>query len=122
MAVPSFMLKKLYKKGSLRQSPEGLEFTLENSLSTANLTHLDKVTVDGTVYGADQVEVLVDGAVKPATDFSNETPLVFARGAAFTVRIKGLQADATKSHAVVLESTARGMGVLKVEIGDLINQ
>src|SRR4051812_14109973 len=82
MSVPSFMLKKLYKKGSLRQSPEGLEFTLENSLSTANLTKLEQVTVDGTVYGADQVEVLVDGTVKPATDFSNEAPLTFARGAA----------------------------------------
>ena len=60
MSVPSFMLKKLYKKGSLRQAPEGLEFTLENSLSTANLTKLEKVTVDGTEYGADQVEVVQD--------------------------------------------------------------
>ena len=119
--VPSFMLKKLYKKGSLRNAPEGLEFTLENSLSTVVSTKLERVTVDGELHEAEKVEVLVDGNAQSATGFSADTPMSFARGAAMTVRIKGFQADASKSHMVVLEATARGMGLLKVEIGDLIN-
>jgi hydroxymethylglutaryl-CoA reductase (NADPH) len=121
MQVPSFMLKKLYKKGSLRNGSEGLEFTLENSLSTVSLLKLEKVVVDGQDFPADQVEVGTDGDFKPATGFNPETPMTFARGAQMTCRIKGFQADASKSHAVVLEATARGMGLLKVEIGDLIN-
>jgi hydroxymethylglutaryl-CoA reductase (NADPH) len=121
MQVPSFMLKKLYKKGSLRNGSEGLEFTLENSLSTVALTKLERVMVDGEAHEATQVEVVTDGNVQPATSFSPEAPMNFARGANMTVRIKGFQADASKSHAVVLEATARGMGLLKVEIGDLIN-
>jgi hydroxymethylglutaryl-CoA reductase (NADPH) len=121
MQVPSFMLKKLYKKGSLRNGAEGLEFTLENSLSTVSLTKLEKVTVDGQDFPADQVEVALGGEFKPASGFSQDEPITFARSATMTCRIKGFQADASVSHAVVLEATARGMGLLKVEIGDLIN-
>jgi hydroxymethylglutaryl-CoA reductase (NADPH) len=121
MQVPSFMLKKLYKKGSLRNGSEGLEFTLENSLSTVSLTKLEKVTVDGQEFPADQVEVNLGGDFQPASGFNQDEPITFARSAAMTCRIKGFQADASKSHAVVLEAVARGMGVLKVEIGDLIN-
>lgn len=121
MQVPSFMLKKLYKKGSLRNGSEGLEFTLENSLSTVALTKLEKVTVDGQDFPADQVEVDLGEGYKSAAGFNPEAPITFARAAAMTCRIKGFQADASVSHMVVLQATARGMGLLKVEIGDLIN-
>lgn len=119
--VPSFMLKKLYKKSSLRNGENGLEFTLENTLSTARLTSLDKVVVDGTEYAADKVQVLVNGETKTASDFSQDNPLVFNKAEQFTVRIAGVQVDPATSHMVVLQAKAVGLGDLKIEIGDTIS-
>lgn len=120
MMIPSSMLKGLYKKGSLRNAPEGLEFTLKNTLSTAYLTSVEKISVDGTEYPVDKIEVIQEGDAKPATAFSTDAPLTFNKGAEFTVRIKDVQADPSTSHMVVLVSNARTLGTLKVEIGDMI--
>jgi hypothetical protein len=47
VAVPSFLLKRLYVKGSLKNTPEGFQFDLKNSLGSGYGNELLPLVVDG---------------------------------------------------------------------------
>jgi hypothetical protein len=54
VAVPSFLLKRLYIKGSLRNNSTGFQFDLKNSL--------------GSGYGNELLPLVVDGKELPKED------------------------------------------------------
>ena len=43
--VPNFILKKLYAKGSLLNTPDGCEFALQNSIGTGTPASMQIVTL-----------------------------------------------------------------------------
>jgi hypothetical protein len=45
--VPAFLLRRLYVRGSLRNTDAGWGFTLHNSLAGGEATHLEPLVVDG---------------------------------------------------------------------------
>ena len=47
-AIPNFVLKRLYVKGSLANTPDGCELQLRNFVGSGTLTRLLSVDVDGT--------------------------------------------------------------------------
>ena len=60
-AIPGFLLKKLYAKGSLRNTPDGCEFDIQNTIGTAAIGGLSDLTIDGASYGAEDLQVLLPG-------------------------------------------------------------
>jgi hypothetical protein len=47
VSVPGFLLRRLYVKGSLRATDEGLSFELKNSLGAGFAKRMLPLTVDG---------------------------------------------------------------------------
>lgn len=77
MGVPSFLLRKLYKKGSLRQIGPGIfAFTLHNPLGKATLTAPPHFVVNGVFHDPADVEA---GTLHLDT-ISADHPFVFAKG------------------------------------------
>ena len=58
--IPSMVLKQLYTFGSLRNSPEGVRFSLKNRLSDATVTALHGVSFDGQAVPVDKLSVVLD--------------------------------------------------------------
>lgn len=82
MKIPSFVLRKLYVKGSLaRDDAGGARFVLKNTLATATLTGLRALKVDGKAVPPSQVRVRVAGKDVNAADVREDNPLVFERNA-----------------------------------------
>ena len=44
--IPSMLLKQLYTFGSLKNTPDGVEFSLKNRLSDTTVTGLQQVKID----------------------------------------------------------------------------
>lgn len=86
MEVPEFLLRKLYKKGSLRETAQGMfRFTLRNTLGPATIVDPPHVTVNGIGYGPGKVKssrVDID-AIGP------DNPFIFHRGDQVTLRMPG---------------------------------
>ncbi len=45
LAIPSMLLKQLYTFGSLKNTPDGVRFSVKNRLSDATLTGLDRLKI-----------------------------------------------------------------------------
>lgn len=86
MQVPDFVLRKLYRRGSLRETGEGrFAFTLQNGLRNATLVAPPKIVVNGILHAPESVSA---GRVR-LQEVSDQRPFVFAKGAHVTLHLKG---------------------------------
>ncbi len=47
MEIPPFMLKKLFVKGSLKRTDNGVSFTLKNAIASAHLVGINTLEIGG---------------------------------------------------------------------------
>ncbi|SNC76419.1 3-hydroxy-3-methylglutaryl-coenzyme A reductase [Hymenobacter gelipurpurascens] len=115
------LLKLLYTRGSLHNTPEGVAFSIKNRLDTVRITRVEAVVLDGNRIGVEQIALdLGEGDVRPATTFN-------ADGAGFTLPV-GQSATfhlATEHlpeglHTVQVQFSADPFGDLTVEVEDSI--
>ncbi len=68
MLIPSLILKQLYTFGSLKNTEEGVQFTLKNRLSDATFTELSGLNISGKNIPLDKIKLdLGDGVrISPA--------------------------------------------------------
>jgi hydroxymethylglutaryl-CoA reductase (NADPH) len=77
LMIPSMMLKQLYTRDSLRNTPEGVRFSLKNRLSDTTVTALHSVKIDGVDVPPSAILVdLGDGAKLTPLQVS-KTPVDF---------------------------------------------
>lgn len=86
MGIPDFLLRKLYRKGSLRSTADGqFRFTLHNVLGTATVVAPPRVVVNGIAYPPDKIH---SRQVQPGA-MTERTPFLFRKGDRITVRLPG---------------------------------
>lgn len=113
MGIPDFLLRKLYRKGSLRSTADGkFAFTLKNVLGTATVVAPPRVVVNGIAYAPDQLE---SRQVRPAS-ITERTPFVFRKGDRVTVRVPGRLLRAGNRIQVTVRT--REFGDLDIEAND----
>ncbi len=110
--IPGYLLRRIYVKGSMKATPEGLEFKLRNDLATATVTRLT-VEVDG--QPADAI-IEISGKQIPASQITPQNPLRFPRGAEARVLAKGSYAKG--KHRVKVRATVAGFGTGSLDIED----
>jgi len=121
-AIPNFVLKRLYVKGSLVNTTDGCELQLRNFVGSGTLTGLLSVDVDGKSYSTDVLSVmLADGGIRSADSITAEAPLVLASGVAVTVRLGGAHL-APGSHALKVRINTGEMGQLVISLSDAVRE
>ena len=113
MGIPDFLLRKLYRKGSLRTTADGrFGFTLHNILGTATVIAPPRVVVNGILYTPDKLQ---SKKVRPA-DIAERTPFVFRKGDRITVRMAGYLLRGGNRIQVTVKT--REFGDLNIEVDD----
>lgn len=121
-AIPNFVLKRLYVKGSLANTPDGCELKLRNFVGSGTLTRLLSVDVDGQSHLADSLSVVLpDGGIRSGQSVTPAAPLVLASGIAVTIRLHGARL-ATGSHAVRVRILTGEMGQLDIALSDAVRE
>jgi hydroxymethylglutaryl-CoA reductase (NADPH) len=119
MFVPSLLLKQLYTFGSLKNSPDGVQFSIKNRLSDATVTGLRGIRIDGREIPLHDVEVRVADAVIHTHQITPAQPLdfplkhtlqIFARAAALPLG----------KHDIELVFESKPFGKLKLTVQDAI--
>ncbi len=78
MLIPSLLLKKLYTLGSLKNTAEGVAFSIKNRLSDAELVGLKTVAIDGRDIPMEAVTLsMADGRSLRPEQISPASPLTF---------------------------------------------
>ena len=119
VTVPSFLLKRLYVKESLRNTADGFEFQLRNRLGSGYAHRLWPLTVDGAELPLESSFFELDGASTPFSAVSTERTFTLAMNRAITIRAEGprLEAGARK---IGMGFDVPGLGTLRFDFTDVV--
>ncbi len=122
LALPRFVLNRLYIQSSLVNTPEGCEFSLRNRVGAGTLIGIGAVHVDGASLQGAAVTVLQHPAeFRAAGTLSGEAPLALRAGAAVTFRLDG-QRLAPGRHSIRLELLSREVGSVEITVSDTVGE
>jgi len=117
MKVPSFLLKRLYVKGSLRATEDGFRFSLKNTLGSGYAQRLLPLKVDGEELPAERCFFLNDGKEIAFPAVSKETPFTLGLNRETSMLVRGRKL-APGPHKLGIGFTVVGLGDLSFEVAD----
>ena len=121
-AIPNSILKKLYVKGSLCNTPGGCEFALRNDIAAGTVVGFDALEIDGAAYPPERVEALTPGGkILPLIAISPEAPLSLPVGLTLTLRLPGTSLE-PGGHHLRLRFRLLELGDLEIKVSDSVQE
>jgi hydroxymethylglutaryl-CoA reductase (NADPH) len=118
--VPSFLLKKLYVKGSFKNNSNGFELALRNTLAPGTLIGISPLKIDGRNVPLEKILISTgDAAPVRASDISATAPQLFPLNAFVKFRVED-QPLAPGPHRLTVEVKTKEAGDLKLDAEDTI--
>ena len=119
-SVPAFLLKKLYVKGSLKNTATGFELAIQNTLAPGTIAGLVPLNVDGVECPlAQTVVILSDGTRVSAAEVSAAAPLRFSVGDQVTIQVQGAPLSAG-AHTLTISPKTKEAGLLEISTQDTV--
>lgn len=119
MEIPAFMLKKLYRKGSLKNEAAGASFIVKNAISPATVIGLE-LQIDGQAYDPAEIDLQAGATRMTAGELGPENPLPVAMNEEIAVALPGISLE-SGLHEIVLVINTRDVGPLTLEVSDEVN-
>jgi hydroxymethylglutaryl-CoA reductase (NADPH) len=119
MFVPSLLLKQLYTFGSLQNGDEGVQFSMKNRLSDAQVTGLRGVRINGQEVPLHEVEVHVDEDVIHPHQISTARPVSFPLKSSLKIVARRPPLSVGK-HEIEIAFDSTPFGKLKFAVQDAI--
>ena len=116
--IPEFLIKRVYKKGSLKQTDDGVCFELKNVLGPGFISGFNFVQVNDATFGADKVKFLTQGTEIPAETVSEETPIGFRLGQEGTLILEGAKCLKDGINQIIIELMNPEAGKVKLSLTD----
>jgi hypothetical protein len=117
MKVPSFMLKQIYVRKSLKNEPNGATFHLKNGLANATIIRAPRINVDGKDIESDRVFFIEGSQEFPSPKIGPANPIEFKKGVEVAVRLDGLELPPGK-HKIRVDSDTKEWETLNIEFED----
>ena len=121
MKVPAFLLRRLYVKGSLRNTANGFAFDLKNSLGSGYAEQVLPLRIDEAEIPAERARFVIDGAATPFAGVSAERPMTLAMNRAVTIEVDGEPLPPGK-HRIDIGFIVTGMGEMRFDVSDAIEE
>jgi hydroxymethylglutaryl-CoA reductase (NADPH) len=118
--IPSFLLKKLYVKGSFKNNSTGFELALQNTLAPGTLIGISPLRIDGREIPLDKILIAAgDAAPVRASDISLTTPRLFPLNVIVRFKVED-QPLAPGAHRLNVTVNTKEAGELKIDAEDTI--
>jgi hypothetical protein len=117
--IPSFLLAKLYVKGSLKNNDNGFEFSLKNIIDSTMLIGIGPITVGEKSYEGESITMTVADKTVNGAELSRNNSIPVRMGVPLKVAIAGdkLAAGAQK---VSVSATTSDIGKIKFDVSDTV--
>lgn len=115
--VPAFLLKRLYVKGSLRNTEDGFTLMLKNSLGSGYAQGMLPLRIDGDALPLADSFFFLDGKPVAFTEVSKDTPFTLGLNRETIMFVKGRQL-APGAHKVSIGFTVVGLGDLSFDVAE----
>jgi hypothetical protein len=117
LKVPAFLLKRLYVKGSLRNSGNGFALTLKNTLGSGYAQGMLPIRVDGADVPLPQASFIWEGKVVPFPTVTKEAPFTLGLNREIGIQVEGAPLS-SGAHRIGIGFTVVGLGDLRFEVVD----
>ncbi len=119
VSVPGFLLRRLYRRGTLRNTEDGFEFQLENRLGSGYAHGMLPIAVDGEEVALDRAAFVLDEALTPFESVSRASTFTLAMNRTIVVRVEGTVLSAG-THTISMGFDVPGIGTLKFDFTDVV--
>ena len=116
--IPEFLIKRVYKMGSLKQTDDGVCFDLKNVLGPGCISGFILVKINDAIFGADKVKFVTLGTEIPAEDVSEENPIGFRLGQEGTLILQGAKCLKDGINQIIIELMNPEAGRVKLSLSD----
>lgn len=120
MFVPSLLLKQLYTFGSLKNAEHGVQFSIKNRLSDAQVTGVRGIRIDGEEIPLHQVEIHLDDQIVRTHQITAEQPVPFPLRGTLQIVARRPSLPAGK-HEIEISFDSKPFGKLKFAVQDAIS-
>ncbi len=117
--IPQFILRKLYKKGSLKNTDNGIEFILENSLASATITKINRISAGNKDIPLPQIEIKGGSGFVNADNINENMPIQFEKGREIDVRLSTDRLTEGE-HLIKISVASKEFGELSFDIKDRV--
>ncbi len=119
MQIPTFLLRKLYVKGSLENVEDGFQFKIKNSLSPGTAVAIEPIRVDDKEYPLENTLVMSDGNEVPAGNVTETNAFPIKVGVEITIKVKADPLP-TGEHKIDISIMTKEAGKLAFDVKDTI--
>ncbi len=115
--IPSFLLAKLYVKGSLKNNDKGFEFALKNIIDSSMLVGIGPIGVGEKNYEGEAVTLTVGEKTVNGAELSRQTAVPVRVGTLMKVSVTGDKL-AVGEQRITVAATTTDIGRIKFDISD----
>jgi len=116
--VPDFLIKRVYKKGSLKQTDEGVEFQLKNVLGPGVISGLEFIKINGFTFGKDVIKFITQGAELLAQFVNEQNPIHFRLGQEGTMQLEKAECLHEGLNEIIIEFRNPEIGTMQITLTD----
>ena len=117
--IPSFLLAKLYVKGSLKNNDAGFEFALKNIIDSTMLAGIGPISVGEKNYEGDAIEMTVGDRVVNGAELSRSNAIPVRMSVPMKVAVTGDKL-APGQQKITVAATTSDIGKIKFDISDTV--
>ena len=114
--IPSFLLKKMYKKGSLRETAEGIAFDLKNILGPGIITGINCIIINEEQYKSPVIKILTSGMAIIAEHISDDNPILFRLNQEGTLLLEGAKGLKEGLNKIIVDLISGDVGRIQVTL------
>jgi hypothetical protein len=118
--IPDFLLKRIYRKGSLRETAQGIAFDLKNILGPGIITEINFVKINDEVYSSTVIKIISSTDSTTAEEINNENPLLIKLNQEITCLLDGAKGLQEGLNKIIVELVSRDVGRVQVTLTDTI--
>lgn len=119
-ALPGFILKKIYKKGSLRETSDGVAFDLKNILGPGIVTGISFVKINDNTYTSSVIKIIKSGADILAEHVTADNPIIFRLNEEITCVIQSCLNLQEGLNKIMVELISKDVGKVCVTLSDVL--
>ena len=118
--IPSFLLAKLYVKGSLKNNDSGFEFELKNIIDSTMLIGIGPISAAGKDYEGSAIHMTVGEKTISGVELSRSNSVPVRMGVPMKVSVNGKPLPAGVQK-ITLTATTSEIGKIKFDISDTVS-
>ena len=120
VVVPEFLIRRIYKKGSLKKLENGASLELKNVLGPGFISGFNYVKINDTIYEAENVKFITVGKEITKNDVSEENPLAFRLGQEGTLVMTGQDSVVSGVNKIIIEAMNPEAGKVQLTVDDTV--